>query len=76
MGAICPTDLLLFDLVTLTISGEEYKLSASEQRGYVASKYTTKIFSANTELLHNTEHPYNQSEEAGIISKQKDYPIS
>lgn len=76
MGAICPTDLLLFDLVTITISGEEYKLSTSEQRGYVASKYTTKIFSAWTELLHSTEYPYNQSEGAGIIFKQKDYSIS
>jgi hypothetical protein len=52
------------------------KLGASKQRGYVASKYTTKIFSAQTELPHNTECPCNQSEEAGVISKQKNYPIS
>jgi hypothetical protein len=53
------------------------KFSANEQRGcYVVSKYTTKIFSVQTELLHNTEHPYNQSEDAGVISKQKNYPLS
>lgn len=50
-------------------------LGASKQRGYVISKYTTQIFSAETELLHSTECPYSQSDEAGIISKQKNYPI-